>query len=98
MALLGDSFLPMAKEAVSASTDMGNVSHVVPSFHCSYGIHSANASNHTAGFTVAAGTPDAIDRAIRVGRGLAMLGIRVLLDNDLRRSVSAAFKRARSIS
>ncbi|KAF4345838.1 amidohydrolase [Fusarium beomiforme] len=117
MALLGDEFLPMAKEAVSASTDMGmytppevchrpiltalslslgtgNVSHVVPSFHCSYGIRSGDASNHTPGFTAAAGTPDAIDRAIRVGRGLAMLGIRVLIDGDLRQRVSMAFKKA----
>ncbi|KAF5001093.1 hypothetical protein FGRMN_1287 [Fusarium graminum] len=93
MSLLGDHFLPMAKEAVSASTDMGNVSHVVPSFHCSYGIHSGNASNHTAGFTAAAKTPDAIDRAIRVGRGLAILGIRVLNDAELRRGVTAEFKK-----
>ncbi|RGP60409.1 hypothetical protein FLONG3_10875 [Fusarium longipes] len=95
MAFLGDTFLPMAKEAVSASTDMGNVSHVVPSFHCSYGIHSGSASNHTAGFTAAAGTPDSIDRAIRVGRGLAMLGIRVLNDSELRHSVTAEFKKSR---
>ncbi|KAF9769458.1 hypothetical protein IL306_013122 [Fusarium sp. DS 682] len=95
MALLGDEFLPMAKEAVSASTDMGNVSHVVPSFHCSYGIRSGDASNHAPGFTAAAGTADALDRAVRVGRGLAMLGIRVLIDNDLRQRVGIAFKKAR---
>ncbi|KXJ88955.1 hypothetical protein Micbo1qcDRAFT_196886 [Microdochium bolleyi] len=92
MALLGDKFLPMAKETVSASTDMGNVSHVLPSFHCSYGIESGSASNHTAGFTVAAATPDALYRAVRVGQGLAMLTVRLLIDSAFRRSVQTAFE------
>ncbi|KEY70814.1 hypothetical protein S7711_09831 [Stachybotrys chartarum IBT 7711] len=95
MILLGEKFLPMAKEAVSASTDMGNVSHVVPSFHCSYGICSGDASNHTAGFTAAAATPDALNRAIRVGKGLAMLGIRLLLDAEFCQSVRFAFEQAK---
>ncbi|KAH7324274.1 hypothetical protein B0I35DRAFT_369357 [Stachybotrys elegans] len=95
MGFMGDKFLPMAKEAVSASTDMGNVSHVVPSFHCSYGIHSGDASNHTAGFAAAAATPDALDRAVRVGKGLAMLGIRLLIDGEFSQSVRAAFELAK---
>lgn len=121
MALLGDDFLPMAKETVSSSTDMGsfttlrsapqiylstmvilliglysgNVSHVVPSFHCSYGIYSGGASNHTAGFTAAAATPDALARAIRVGKGLAMLGIHLLHDDDFSQRVTTAFESAK---
>jgi metal-dependent amidase/aminoacylase/carboxypeptidase family protein len=93
MALMGDKFLPMAKETLSSATDMGNVSHVVPSFHCSYGIDSGDAANHQAGFTAAAATPDALDRAVRVGKGLAMLGLRVLLDGDFSKSVKDAFER-----
>ncbi|KFA55224.1 hypothetical protein S40293_09856 [Stachybotrys chartarum IBT 40293] len=95
MILLGDKFLPMAKEAVSASTDMDNVLHVVPSFHCSYGICSGDASNHTAGFKAAAATPDALNRAIRVGKGLVMLGIRLLFDAEFCQSVRFAFEQTK---
>ncbi|KAK6723628.1 hypothetical protein SNK04_002474 [Fusarium graminearum] len=96
MRYLGDEFLPIAKETVSYSTDMGNVSHVLPSFHCSYGIHSGAASNHTPGFTAAAATPDALDRAIRVGRGLAMLGVYILHNPEFSTRMTTAFKAAKA--
>lgn len=118
MRYLGDEFLPIAKETVSSSTDMGqciplseehtwvtllivifvigNVSHVLPSFHCSYGIHSGAASNHTPGFTAAAATPDALDRAIRVGQGLAMLGVYILHSPEFSTRMTAAFKAAKA--
>ena len=71
------------------------MSHIVPSFHCSYGILSGDASNHTAGFTAAAATPDALDKAVRVGQGLAMLSIRILLDVNFCQKVRSDFEQAK---
>jgi metal-dependent amidase/aminoacylase/carboxypeptidase family protein len=50
----------------SASTDMGNVSHVVPAIHPYLGIDSAPAVNHQAEFADAT-TTDAARKAILDG-------------------------------
>ena len=55
----------MAKRA-SASTDMGNVSLVIPSIHPAIGINSLPAVNHQPEFTAHCVTPDA-DKALRDG-------------------------------
>jgi len=61
---LGRGALPRAMvEKFAGSTDMGNVSHVVPSIHPLMGIDSLPAVNHQAEFTAATITP-AGDRAI----------------------------------
>jgi amidohydrolase len=60
---------PMA-ERVAASTDMGNVSHAIPSIHPAIGINSLPAANHQPEFTAHCVTEDA-DRAVREG-ALAM--------------------------
>jgi amidohydrolase len=57
-------------ERVAASTDMGNVSHVIPSIHPAIGINSLPATNHTPEFTAHCVTPDA-DKALADG-ALAM--------------------------
>ena len=52
---LGVEFTPNAdKETASGSTDMGNVSQVVPSIHPMFYI-GTKAANHTRDFTTAAG-------------------------------------------
>jgi amidohydrolase len=58
---LGRWFDPRAKFV--ASTDMGDVSHVVPSIHPIIGIDSKPAVNHQPGFTDAAAAP-AADQAV----------------------------------
>jgi amidohydrolase len=55
---------------VAASTDMGNVSHAIPSIHPAIGINSLPAANHQPEFTAHCVTEDA-DRAVREG-ALAM--------------------------
>ncbi|KAI1416448.1 hypothetical protein F5Y13DRAFT_153971 [Hypoxylon sp. FL1857] len=69
---------------IPASTDMGNVSHVVPSFHGAFAIPAAlDVSLHNSKFAAAASTDEAHDIALRCAKGLAMLAIRVLLNGDL---------------
>jgi amidohydrolase len=59
-----------AAARVTASTDMGNVSHAIPSIHPAIGINSLPAVNHQPEFTAHCVTEDA-DRAVREG-ALAM--------------------------
>ncbi|MFG2652449.1 M20 family metallopeptidase [Streptomyces sp. NPDC048436] len=64
---LGRSFPPLPPGgAVGAATDMGNVSHVVPSIHPMLGLGCTDAVNHQPEFTAACITP-AADRAVLDG-------------------------------
>jgi len=60
---------PLAQR-ITASTDMGNVSHVIPSIHPGIGINSLPAGNHQPEFTAHCVKADA-DKAVLEG-GLAM--------------------------
>jgi hypothetical protein len=71
-------------EMTRFSTDMGNVSYVVPSIHPILGIDSAPAVNHQPGFTAATITP-AADQAVFDGAvALAWTAIDAASDGDLR--------------
>ncbi len=63
------------------STDMGNVSHVVPSIHPLYMIHS-DGSNHTRKFTEATNTQSAHEKTLTVAKALALVCIDVLRGGD----------------
>jgi metal-dependent amidase/aminoacylase/carboxypeptidase family protein len=58
-----------------ASTDMGNVSRVVPSIHPLIGINSGSAGNHQPEFAAACARPDA-DRAM-VDGAMAMAAVAI---------------------
>ncbi|KAB5576074.1 hypothetical protein GE09DRAFT_1094606 [Coniochaeta sp. 2T2.1] len=67
---------------LAGSTDMGNVTYACPGFHGAFGIESKDgASNHTKGFTAVAGTQDALERAIECGKGMAVVGWKMLTDD-----------------
>lgn len=77
---------------VSASTDQGNVSQIVPALHAIIGVPVKDgARNHTRQFTFAAGTDEAHSRAITAGKAMAMTGWKVLMDDDFYGDVKAAF-------
>ncbi len=79
---LGRSF-PESDGRPSGSTDMGNVSHVIPSIHPFIGIESSPAVNHQPGFTDAA-AGESGDRAIVDGAtALAWTGIDFALSPNL---------------
>ncbi|ORZ26163.1 hypothetical protein BCR42DRAFT_401718 [Absidia repens] len=58
------------------STDMGNVSYVMPAIHPMFGIHTT-ASNHTIEFTKAAGTPQAHRDTMVASQALALTALHV---------------------
>ncbi|RDW82474.1 hypothetical protein BP6252_03586 [Coleophoma cylindrospora] len=82
MADVGDKILLKDDVPASASTDMGNVSYTVPSFHGGFAIPApSEVTGHHPSFAKAAGTDEAHASAIRCAKGMAMLGWRVLTDS-----------------
>jgi amidohydrolase len=61
------------------STDMGNVTYVVPGIHPSFGIE-AEAANHTPGFTAAAATESAHEETLRAAKALALTALDLYSD------------------
>ena len=72
------------------STDMGNVSYVVPSIHPVYGIP-AEAGNHTPLFSDAAGTDEAHEATLVVAKALALTALNLISDPELLGRAKASF-------
>lgn len=86
---LGKSFVDL-KNVSTGSTDMGNVSQVVPSIHQTFGVGQM-IFNHTAEFTAAAITDEAHDSMLLTAKALAMTGVELALNPDLVRRAKADF-------
>ncbi len=81
MANMGVKIALLAAEPIPGSTDMGNVSHYVPSFHSGFVIpDSHDTVIHNPGFTAVAGSDRGHEAAIKSAKGMAMLALRVLTD------------------
>jgi amidohydrolase len=72
------------------STDMGDVSYVLPSIHPMFAIPT-DAGNHTPGFTAAAATPEAHEAAMRAGKALAMTALDAYLRPEVLEAAKAEF-------
>lgn len=78
---------------MNASTDMGNVSHLVPSFHGAFIIPAGpEISAHNPGFAACAGTDEAHKAALTCAKGMAMLALRVLVDDEIARRARMDFE------
>lgn len=94
MSVLGSDILVHQEKDMLASTDMGNVSHFVPSFHGAFAIPTTpGVSMHNPAFAACASTDDAHKVALQCARGLAMLALRVLADADVARRAREDFER-----
>ncbi len=78
-------------DAFTASTDMGNVSHVVPAIHPLYATGST-AVNHTREFTTAVNTPEAHQHTLVVAKAMAYTGIDVLCNSKTLDEIKESFK------
>ncbi|XP_031574744.1 peptidase M20 domain-containing protein 2-like [Actinia tenebrosa] len=94
---LGIQFPSLAeqKAKVLGSTDMGNVSHVIPSIHPIYSIDSM-AVNHSYAFTAAAGTDVAHDKTLIAAKAMAMTAVDLFCSQDLREQAKQEFTKAHS--
>jgi amidohydrolase len=90
---LGRRFMEGALQS-TGSSDMGNVSWVVPSIHPTFQI-GAFALNHTAGFTDVSATDAAHDNMVQVAQALAMTGVDIALAPSLVENVRNDFAATR---
>lgn len=95
MKLFDRNIIALKEEPSGGSTDMGNVSHHVPSFHGTFVIPADdNVAIHNPAFAAAAATEEAHLEAIMCAKGMAMLALRVLVDSDLAQGAKDDFDRS----
>jgi amidohydrolase len=78
-------------EQASGSTDWGNVSYVVPSVETSYPIIDRVCTWHSMDVVNAADSDMGYENTIKVAKAMALAGLDVLRDEELRRSIRAEF-------
>ncbi|PNY23472.1 Uncharacterized protein TCAP_06588 [Tolypocladium capitatum] len=84
MARIGEKVQLHQEKPYTASTDMGNVSYTVPSFHGAFAVPTApDVAIHSPQFAAAAATDEAHAAAIKCSKGMAMLALRVLADGSM---------------
>ncbi|KAH8808671.1 hypothetical protein F5884DRAFT_379288 [Xylogone sp. PMI_703] len=83
--------LPEITDDPGAASDQGNVSHYCPAMQAALFIESDGAVNHTPAFAKAAGTEDSFTRAIDCAKGLAAVGLDVLVDAQKAADVRKSF-------
>ncbi|XP_014771841.1 xaa-Arg dipeptidase [Octopus bimaculoides] len=64
------------------STDMGNISHIVPSIHPKFDI-GARCHQHTRDFATAAGSPDAQEITLKIAECIALTAVDILQNPSL---------------
>lgn len=82
----------MEDEWKIGSTDMANVSQIVPAIHPTMAITSDMIFHHTADFARAAATDEAQESMIEAAHALAMTGVDFLSDSTLREEAFKALK------
>ena len=84
------------KDPGAGSTDQGNVSYVVPTFHGGFAIPCPpGAYNHTAEFTECAGTMEAFRRTLLTSKGMALAAWKVLSEKGVAERLWKDFKEDR---
>ncbi|KAJ6025931.1 hypothetical protein N7444_013610 [Penicillium canescens] len=74
------------------STDMGNVSYEVPSFHGGFYI-ATDGVNHTPQFTAGAGSEEGFQRSLHCAAGMAVVACRNLVDDSFAKAVESDFRK-----
>ena len=75
----------------AGSTDMGNVSQVVPTLYPMYKI-TENAAVHSLDFAQAASTKGAFESMMNITKAMALTGLQCLMDENLMKRIRSAFK------
>ncbi|XP_072039177.1 xaa-Arg dipeptidase-like isoform X2 [Amphiura filiformis] len=91
---------PSIRDAAVGSTDMGNVSYVVPSIHPMFDINTV-APNHSREFTADAGAPTAQEPTLTQAKALALTGLELLMPgnkqllDDIRKEFDETFGKSK---
>ncbi|KAF2625502.1 metal-dependent amidase/aminoacylase/carboxypeptidase [Macroventuria anomochaeta] len=93
MDTLGTKIQINQEKMMNASTDMGNVSHIIPSFHGAFVIPAEkDVSAHHPAFAACAGTDEGHKAALNCAKGMAMLALRVLVDENVAKRTKEDFE------
>ena len=92
----GPQYGDIVPDRVWASTDMGNISQVVPSIHPTFRISASDVNIHSREFTTAAMEPQAHAAARCAAKAIASVGWDVLTDEDFLRKVKESFQAQRA--
>ncbi|GAB3593537.1 p-aminobenzoyl-glutamate hydrolase subunit B [Corynebacterium faecale] len=92
--LRGRTALPegILPDTLAASTDFGNVSHIIPGIHPMVKISPENVALHTKEFAEYSRTEDAVDAAVDSAIGLAQVAVDALADPMLLTAARAEFE------
>lgn len=98
--LRGRTALPAGTvpETLAASTDFGNVSHLVPGIHPMVKVSPSDVALHTEDFARWAATDAAVDAAVDSAAGLAQMAIDYLADMKMRAAANAEFAEQGAVS
>lgn len=91
MRALGKTLPAKGTGPTAGSTDMGNVSHVVPSIHPMFAIETEG-GNHTPAFTAAAASPAAHESMLAAATGMAMTAYDLFSDAARLQQARAEFE------
>ena len=91
----GIDVTPTADDERMGSTDMGNVSQIVPAAHPYIGIAPEGTPGHSTAFRDAAATAEAHANALAAAKALALLAVDVLADPQLLARAKAEFAERR---
>ena len=83
--------------APAGSTDMGNVSHVVPAIHPKYAIGDGTVANHTPEFTRVANELDSHNKTIIAAKAMVLTGIDVLQSKILLAEINDLFEKEKEL-
>jgi metal-dependent amidase/aminoacylase/carboxypeptidase family protein len=95
MGSYGRGVLAQHEKVLTGSSDIGNVSYVVPTLHTMFGLPDADGIfPHHASFAAAAGTDSSHEEAVVVGKSLALIGWEMVNDQAALEQVRSDFREA----
>lgn len=92
METLGETMSWPDPEMMCGSSDIGNVSLVVPAVHVYLSLHAPDANGHSAELCAAASSPRADDVVCLAAKGLAMTGCDIFSSEDMRRAMQEEYR------
>ncbi|HEX9495143.1 MAG TPA: M20 family metallopeptidase [Candidatus Limnocylindria bacterium] len=97
MRALGQAVQVTLDDERMGSTDMGNISQILPAIHPYIGIAPEGTPGHSTAFRDAAATPAAHESALHAAKALALVAIEVLTDPALLERARAEFEERRRL-
>jgi metal-dependent amidase/aminoacylase/carboxypeptidase family protein len=95
MKTLGRDISVIGSDTFSGSTDMGNVSHVVPGIHAFVAIAGKEILLHSGEFATAAVSDRGVEGMLDAAKALAMTVVDLVADPDMLASVREEFEQSK---